>query len=117
MEASSFDEVDLCGFHGFLGGLIFYGIQRFYVIFGGFVNSWNPGARGRAGFGTLWQPVGRDYTGVLPLQESFVSLNPPGSKEQGARGKEQGARLDLTELPGLICIGFHRFSVDFIDFK
>ena len=31
-------------------------------------------------------------------KESFGSLNPPRSKEQGARGKEQGARLDLCSL-------------------
>ena len=53
MEASSFDEVDLCGFHDSGGsgvpGLIFYGLHRFYMIFGAFVYiSWNQGARGRA---------------------------------------------------------------------
>ena len=60
--------MDLCGFHGF-GSVL--------------------GEKFR-------QPVAPDYTGVVPLQESFGSLNP--SKEQGARGKEQGARLDLSSL-------------------
>ena len=58
-----------------------------------------------------------DYTGVVPLQESFGSLNPPRSKEQ-AGGKEQGARSKAgSELPGLICIGFHRFSKDSMNFS
>ena len=65
--------------------------------------------------GSLWRPVAPDNTGVVPLQESFGLES---SKEQGARSKGQGARSKAgSELPGLICIGFHRFSLDFIDFK
>ena len=52
--------MDLCGCHGFEGVL---------------------GEK-------VKRPVAPDYAGVVPLQESFGSLNPPRSKEQGARGKE-----------------------------
>ena len=37
---------------------VFYGFHRFSMILNGFVwISWNPGARGRAAFGALWQPA------------------------------------------------------------
>ena len=54
---------------------------------------------------------GTGLHGIVPLQESFGSLSPTRSKVQGARSKAG------SELPGLICIGFHRFSMEFIDFS
>ena len=62
--------------------------------------------------GGLWQPVGRNRT---PTRKLWILES---SKEQGARSKGQGTRSKAgSELPGLICIGFHRFSMDFIDFR
>ena len=51
----------------------------------------------------LWQPVAALRGNVLPLQESFGSLNP---------SKEQGARLDLSSL-----VWFSWIPSNFIDFR
>ena len=45
---------------------------------------------------------------AAPTRKNVGSMNP--SKEQGARSKAG------SELPGLICIGFHRISSIFIEF-
>ena len=69
MEASSFDEVDLCGFHESWGiwcpWLDFLWISSILIDFRSicvdFMESRGPRS------GSLWQPAGPDYTGVVAL--------------------------------------------------